>query len=189
MSDDITPNDDATYRLLDRPLSAEDLDDRTARVARRLGDSDHVAACVMVFTLGGEHFAIAAEEVGCVRSPAAVHPIPHKTNDIMRGLCNIDGELILCMDLAGILRVRPTVVEHETAARFVVIGEDHARWAFAVDEVVGMYNYNIDKEQALPLTVSEDLRHFGTTVVHLDDCQATRLDVERVMRGFEAALK
>ncbi len=189
MSDDPKHNDDATYRLLDRPLSSADLDERTSRVARSLGESEHASACVMVFSLAGEQFAIAADEVGCVRQPAAVHAIPHRVNDIARGLCNIDGEIILCMSLAAVLRMHAAPREDGTAARFVVIGADHARWAFGVDEVVGMYNYSRDQAQALPLTVGEDQRHFSTEVIHLDAIQATRLDVERVMHAFEAALK
>ena len=109
---------DAIQRLLDQPLSSEELRDATERVARPLQPPEKKVLRLLVFRLHDQPFAVEARYVLKVTRAAEVHRIPHRTNTIVRGLCHLDGELLLCADLANLLELelRPDQVSSSEAS-------------------------------------------------------------------------
>ena len=92
-------------RLLDRPLSAEDLRDHAQSVGQPMADQRKETHSLMIVRLGAEMLAFDARDVARVQPEAPVHRIPHRSNDVIRGLCNIDGELVLTAALERLLQI------------------------------------------------------------------------------------
>jgi chemotaxis-related protein WspD len=187
--------DTATCRLLDRPLTDDLLREATEQVAQPRSQPNGEVASALLFRIGCEHLAVPATDVDRVTRVSVVRRIPHRGNRIIRGLCNIDGELVLCGSLSGLLELPEEVHQAESAAnvsdesRMVVLGPESNRWAVEVDCVLGLQHFETALCKSPPVTVRQAMRCFTTSLLPLsDDTVATLLDVSQVLSGFKAAL-
>ncbi|MFO0872694.1 MAG: chemotaxis protein CheW [Phycisphaerales bacterium] len=102
----------AVLHLLDRPIEADDLALRGELAARPRERRSARHDAVVVFRLGAELLGIQVSAVRRIMPCTAVMPIPHRTNDVVVGLCNVRGELVLAADLRRLLGIagdeRPT---------------------------------------------------------------------------------
>ena len=181
----------AILRLLDKPLSANDLREQTRRVAMplELGEKDIIR--LLVFQVGGELMALEAVEVNQVTKATPVHRIPHRSNTIIRGLCNLDGELMLCADLARLLELADNGVDKRSKkqSRMIVLGDEQNYWVVEVDTVVGVMAVARSKFRRPPITIDASVARYTTSLVPVDQDTAALLDLQRVVSDFQAALR
>ncbi len=187
--------DTAMSRLLDRPLTDDLLREATEQVAQPRSQPARELASALMFRIGREHLAVPATDVDRVTRVSVVRRIPHRGNRIIRGLCNIDGELVLCGSLSGLLELPEEAQGAESAAndsdesRMVVLGPESNRWAVEVDCVLGLQHFQRASCKSPPVTVRQAMRCFTTSLLSLaDDKVATLLDVSQILSGFKAAL-
>jgi chemotaxis-related protein WspD len=187
------PSQDAILRLLDKPLAEDDLRDATARVAQPLEQAEKDVVRLLVFQMGSELMALPSVQVKQVTRATRVHRIPHRTNKLIRGLCNLDSELMLCADLAQLLEL--PAAAGETAAnvlhqrRMIVLGEPAQRWVVEVDAVRGVTTVPRSAFRRPPMTADAGLADYTTALVSLGESLAAVLDVDRVLTDFQAALR
>jgi chemotaxis-related protein WspD len=189
-------NNNAMLQLLDRPLTGDDLREATERVAQPRSQPAQDVASALLFRIRGEQLAVPATEVARVTQVPVVRRIPHRSNHIIRGLCNIDGELVICGSLRELLElpdVAPVGVSgavDDSQRRMVVLGPESDLWAVRVDCVQGVKNYETASCKPAPITVCQAMRCFTASLLPLsDDDVATLLDVSQILSGFKAALK
>jgi chemotaxis-related protein WspD len=152
-------------------------------------------ASALLFRIGDEQLAVPGTDVNRVTRVSVVRRIPHRGNHIIRGLCNIDGELVLCGSLRGLLEL-PEAARGAASApiasderRMVVLGPESNRWAVEVDCLLGLRHFETANCKSPPVTVRQALRCFAASLLTLsDDNVATLLDVFQVLSGFKAAL-
>jgi chemotaxis-related protein WspD len=190
--DRVRSSADAVFRLLDRPITAADLDETTRRIGQPITPPERHKTSVLVFRVGEELLALAAAAVRRVTHPVRVHRIPHRTNAIARGLCSIEGELLLCGALPALLGL-PQPEQADTAGttdpgRMVVFGEPEALWAFQVDAVLGISHIDPDALIPAPVTVAYARDGFTLGLFPYGGRQAAVLDADRLRTGFGAAL-
>ncbi len=192
---DETVEDAAILRLLDKPLSLDDLREATEQVAKPLGLAQEDVVRLLMFQLGEEVMALEAVEVHQVTRATSVHRIPHRSNRIVRGHCNLDGELMLCADLAKLLELGAGASDVNDASvdcarrRMIVLGDEQNRWVMEVDGVMGVVAVSRDLFRRPPVTVDAASVRFTKSLVPSDQGLAALLDVERVLSGFRAALR
>jgi chemotaxis-related protein WspD len=198
--EDETLDGAAILRLLDKPLSADDLREATARVARPLELAEKDVARLLVFRLRDELMAFESVRVNQVARAASVHRIPHRTNNVIRGFCNLDGELMLCADLAKLLELNEVggatasdqtqwQEEPQDQRRMIVLGDEQNRWVVEVDAVSGVTAIVRDAFRRPPITIDAALARYTKNLVPLDQGFAALLDEQRVISGFQAALR
>lgn len=190
--DDGTLDGGAILRLLDRPLSSDDLHEATERVARRPEIAEKDVVRLLVFQLGDELLACESLQVSQVVFAAAVHRIPHRTNKIIRGLCSVGGELLLCADLARLLDLNePTAKAAPSPGQrqMIVLGEERDRWVVEVDSVAGVTTVPTSSLRKPPITVEAAAARYTKGLVPLDGRVAALLDVERMLSGLQGALR
>jgi chemotaxis-related protein WspD len=139
-------------RLLDRPLTAADLEENTANLARASQDArdgDGALESVLIFRIGSERLAVHADEAHRVVPLSPVRRVPHRTGEVFAGLANIGGELTLVGHLGAALGV----AAGSKPSHFIVIGNAGARWAFAVDAIEGVRRVRAGDLVAPPATV------------------------------------
>ena len=182
----------AILRLLDKPLSEGDLREATERVAKPLELAEEDVARLLVVQAGDELMGFEAVQVSQVTRATGVHRIPHRSNKIIRGLCNLDGELMLCADLAKLLELSDgadAAAQQQEQRRMIVLGDQRNRWVVEVDAVQGVLAVVRDAFRRPPITVDAALARYTSSLVPLDDGMAALLDVERLVSGFQAALR
>jgi len=189
---DSDPTDGAAIqRLLDKPLSLDDLQNNTRHVAKPLQVVEKDIVRLLVFQLGEERMAFKAVEVHHVTKATAVHRIPHRSNTIIRGLCNWDGALMLCADLARLLELRDSgqAIDGSKQSWMIVFGEEQNRWVAEVDSVSGVIAVPRRAFRQPPITVTAALGRCTESLVPVEQGTAALLDLDRIVSGFQAALR
>ncbi len=185
---------DAILRLLDRPIVPAELDAGTELAALPAEPRSRQSVRYLVFRMGDETAALPAKALRRVTYAARAVPIPHRTTGVLRGVCNIRGELVLCADLHRLLGLPPRDRESaQTDApadtrRMVVVGPADNSWAFEVDALIGIENVDPATFRAPPVTVEQFVADFTTGVTEIDGRCVTVLDGDRLLAGFKAGL-
>jgi chemotaxis-related protein WspD len=172
--------------LLARPLGASDLDRATAELAAPIVTRARRAMSVLAVRVGGELAAIPSTDVAKVVPPARPHRVPHRSNDVLLGIANHDGELLLCMSLEAALGIARSADRPRPA--LVVIGEVRDRWAFEVDEVVGVLDVAEGGSREAPVTVTASRNGCVERLVSTDAGEAALLDVHGLASVFRGAV-
>lgn len=181
----------ALMRLLDQPLSAEELAGAAASAAKPADAGERGRMGIVLFGLGEETLALPASVVRRVTPFAAPVRIPHRSSGILRGVCNVRGDLVLCADLRALLGMgsgQKSEAEMESR-RTMVIGPAQASWAFEVDRLKGIGRIDQNALASAPLTVEHALGAFVAGLAEVEGERVTVLDGERILAGFKAALQ
>lgn len=176
----------AGRRLLDRAIPADLRREWTAHYAR---PKRQIAACDtsgILFRLGTEWYALDTTLLQEIAEARPMHTLPHRQQGVLIGLVNVRGELLLLVALSRLLQSGGA--DSETAGQYVrgtslcqrlfVGNADFNRFAFPVDEVQGIHQFNRAELTAPPLTATPASRTFtrglfrcsrgGYTVSYLD---------------------
>lgn len=191
--DDGTIDGGAILRLLNRPLTDEDLRDATERIARPLAPSEGHVVSLLLFHAGNELLALPAIAVVRVTRLAAVRRIPHRSNKFIRGLCNIEGDLVICGSLIDLLELgdEPADADEDAGGqtrRMIVMGEENRRWVMEVDSVEGIVYVDPQSFNRPPITVECALHRYTDHLVPTNKSPASLLSAEKILSGFQAAL-
>jgi len=128
----------AARQALDRPAPADYLEQWAERVAAAAERDGGEVLSTVVFRLGGTCVALPTSVFIEAVDPCPVHRIPHRTHTVLLGVANIRGELQLCVSLGALLAIDAEAVA-VGRPRLAVIEQDDGRWAFPVDDMLGVH--------------------------------------------------
>lgn len=197
----------AVVRLLDRPIDPADLVAWSELAARPRETRTARHAAFVIFRLGAELLGLPVGIVRRVQPAAAVRAVPHRTNDVLRGVCNVRGQLVPAADLRRLLGLPPPAPPSAPAGatssgaapperRMLVLDATGGRagapsepWAVEVDGVLGVERVDPATVRPAPTTVDHALDAATEGLVDLAFGQVALLDVHRVLGGLQAALR
>ena len=177
----------AGRQLLDQKIPDSYREEWTALLAHEKETIQAEILSVIVFRLRDELLALKTAFFQEAADMASPHTIPLKTHEVFLGIVNINGELMLCMsvaDLLGISAGDEQVQDRKVYARLVVIQRDGQRFAFPVDEVLGVYHFPLGSLQDLPATVSKSARALTAGIFHYEERKVGLIEEDK----FFAAL-
>jgi chemotaxis-related protein WspD len=145
---------------------------------------DGEAVSVLIFRLGAEWLAFRTQTVAEVTSPRPVHRIPHRSNQVLVGLVNLQGQVQLCVSLRGLLGVEST----GASTRLVVLRDrDRSEtWAFEADEVLGVHRVPRSHLRGVPSTLVNPAVGFSQAVLSWNDRSIGLLDEHRVFTALRS---
>ena len=137
---------------------------------------------VLVFRLGPEWLAFRTHAVAEVTTPRPVHHVPHRSNEILSGLVNLEGQVQLCVSLHGLLGAATA----PSAPRLVVLRDrdQAATWAFPADEVLGVQHVPRTQWRGVPSTLVNPAVGFSQAVLSWNGLSIGLLDEERGLLGI-----
>jgi chemotaxis-related protein WspD len=158
----------------------------------REGDGEHFPAqdeahSVLIFRLGEEWLAFPTKTVAEVTLPRPVHRIPHRSNAILTGIVNLQGQNQLSVSLHGLLGAA-ALSTPSTSPRLVVLRDnDRAEiWAFTADEVVGVRRVPRSQWRSVPSTLINPAVGFSQAVLSVDGRTVGLLDDQRVFTALRS---
>lgn len=209
-------------RFFDRPAPPGYLDEWTQwlakpeeRLGRTDGDGEDEATGplkgvgVLVFRLNSEWLAMPIRAVVETTLIQPVHHVPHRSNNVLRGLVNLRGQLQLCFSLYGLLGVEDSSSKIDfpieatrvgvsqglggsnraaVSDRLIVL-RDHERsevWAFTADEVHGVEQIPRRDLQSVPSTLSNPAVSFSQAVIPWNGRSVGYLDDQRVFDALRS---
>ncbi len=145
---------------------------------------------LIVFRTGGELLAFPSQIFKEIINPRPIHRIPHRSDDVLLGLANIHGELRICFSLKALIGAAdqaPAGPAPDTA-KMMVIQKDGEPWVFPVDQVLGVFRCEEDKQPNLPVTISKASGTFTRKAVVIEGREAGLLDDELVFYTLQRRL-
>jgi chemotaxis-related protein WspD len=139
---------------------------------------------VLIFRLGPEWLAFRTQTVAEVTTPRPIHKVPHRTNEVFRGLVSLHGQVQLCVSLHGLLGVMAPL----TAVRLVVLRDRNRaeNWAFVADEVLGVQHISHDRWRSVPVTLTNPAVGFSQAVLSWNERSIGLLDEDRVFNALRS---
>ncbi|MEO1386307.1 MAG: chemotaxis protein CheW [Cyanobacteria bacterium J06634_6] len=169
----------ASNLLLLRSIPADYRAEQTAALAAPQMGNNHTAVCsLLIFRLAKEWFALSAKLCRQVLSPLTAHTLPHRSNDTLQGIVNVNGQMLLKVSLRSLLNLpaaqanRPTKNQscnrlgHRTKQAYqrTIVLEKSAPeqkgpnqrtevWVFNVDELDGIHSIALETLESPPVSV------------------------------------
>ncbi len=142
---------------------------------------------VLIFRLGPEWLAFRTRTIAEVTKTRPVHQVPQRTNDIFRGLVNLQGQVQLCVSLHGLLGVTAA----PTPMRLIVLRdrERSESWAFAADEVLGVEHVPRGRWRSVPSTLVNPSIGFSQAVLSWKDRSIGLLDELRIFAALGVSIR
>ncbi len=184
----------AGRKLLDRQAPADYLDQWTELLAEQKTLRAGRTVSVVVFRVGEEWLAFRTVFLHTVCGVRPSHTLPHRTNPILQGMANIEGELLLCASLAGVLGIgapepRAAAEARRAARRMIVILGSDGRWVFPVHEVLGVRRLPEAALEEAPVTLTKAHTAYSKGVFSLGDFRVALLDEELVCNTLRRAVR
>jgi chemotaxis-related protein WspD len=147
----------AGVKLLDRPITPEYRRQWAGHYAQEKKMAAPVRTSVVIFRVGSEWLAMSTRAFQEVAEKRAVHSLPHRRRNIVLGLVNVRGELLICVSLGRLLGLEQGS-RLETRGliydRLIVASWNGNRYVFPADEVHGIHRLNQEDLREPPATVS-----------------------------------
>ncbi len=187
----------AIHTLLDRDISETELLENTRWVSQPVLATKRCDRRILLFMISGELLAVPATGVSRVIAPIPVARIPHRSNSVVRGLGSVGGELVLVADLANLLQLPPPVETSRPEAtkrrRMIVVGPERDRWAFQVDDSLGVDSFDQSTFLSPPITIEQAVVHYADAIVPVSrdergDRYATLLDIQSLISNLRRLL-
>lgn len=175
------------HALLDRPIPDGLIEERSTLMTDWKEAECDRPVSVMVFRIEGEYLALETQYFEQVAEITGIHRFPLRNNKIFRGIVNIDGELNLCVSLAGLLDL-PQGDGAETIARMMIIRRDGERFVFPVQEIRGVYKISSDEIQKPPATVSGSKENLTQGLFYLDNVHVGLLKEEELFEALSRSV-
>jgi chemotaxis-related protein WspD len=122
--------------------------------------TQHVAAyeSMLVFRLGDEWIAIPTKFVKEITQMGAIHRLPHRDQNLIKGLANVRGELKICISLGMLLQLKRGAGKKKANTqgiyeRIVVAVHKDTEFVFPVSQVEGLLRYHNSQLENVPATI------------------------------------
>jgi len=179
---------DAGRKLLDRPVDKEYINEWTDNLSTPRASTNHNLKSALVFRLGNEWFALPSGIVREITQCDKHHSLPHRKNQILRGLVNVRGELLLCVSLGYLFNLNKKEIDAETHAtiheRYIVISDNGNHYAFPVSEVKDTLRYDAANLQKTPSTINDGSSNYIEGVIEHQDCHIGLLDTDLIFSSL-----
>ncbi len=114
----------------------------------------------LIFRIGAEWLALSPTNLQEITESRPTHSVPQARSNILLGLANIRGELLVCVALDRVLGMEKMGPEKSSSKRaiyrrLVVAGRAGSRFVFPVDEVHGIHRFSPNELEGVPSTVAK----------------------------------
>ena len=184
----------AALRRLNAPAPEDYRHEWTEHLARQAEPAPSGTEPVLLFRLGDHWSALAANFVEEVREMAMIHSVPHRNEEVLRGVVNVRGELLIAVSLGRWFGYHRALRPEQNAfvgqeERLVVAGHGDDRFVFPVSQVRGIRHLQPDK---LVPSDQEDYpvaKDFSWGEAQIDGLHVHVLDHLPLFRAISQSLK
>jgi chemotaxis-related protein WspD len=181
----------AGRRLLDREFPEGYRQEWTERLAGGKETGTVESVSVIIFRLRQELLALKTVFFQQAADAVEPHSIPLRSGEVFKGIVNVNGELLLSMDLAALLGITGAeggIEGRKIYRRLVVVSRDSQRFAFSADEVFGVHRIPQALLQELPATVSRSIRALTAGILPWHEKTVGLLEEEKFFAALSRSL-
>ena len=150
----------AGKKLFDRRIPGEYAEEWSDEISVAESESDEKKNPYFLFKCEGENLAIDMKAISEVGRDRFVHKIPHKASAVISGLANINGELVIAVDIAKLFGLKPSESARQESMRMIVCSSGDDKFAFRVEKISGMALVDASLLRDVPVTLEKSLGGF-----------------------------
>ena len=147
-------------------------------------------ASVLVLRVGSEWFALRTQVLQEVSGYQKPYLLPFRSGALLAGVVNVNGELLLCISLEAALGLSS---EHKDKPvgrpRLCVVGNGRERFAFGVDEILGVRRISSARLQPVPVTLDKSPSAQTTSCFEADGHNVGLIDERRLFNSLDRSLE
>ena len=183
----------AGNQLFEREIPEEFRDEWTADLEVPSETDAKEQVSVIIFRIGSEWLALKTASVERTVGMRAVHCVPHRSNNVFKGIVNVNGELLLSMSPTDLPEMGGSPAEDGPAGgrafeRMLVSRLEGERYVFPVDEVLGAYRLSRERFYDPPATLSKSPISLVESVLDFEGKRVVLLDESRFHRALKRGL-
>ena len=181
----------AGVRLLDRPLPPNYRNEWTQHFAQEKRFAEAGGASAILFRIQNEWFALPTHTLQEVAEKRPIHSVPRQRQDVLLGLANIRGELVICISVGHLLKLEkmPGLESlRQNYHRLLVLHWETGRLAFPVDEVQGPHRFHPQELKSPPATAARGNFGLARAVVQWQERTAGLLDPQWLLTSLHRCL-
>jgi chemotaxis-related protein WspD len=181
----------AGRELLNRALPEGYREEWTERLEGGKEAEQVETGSVIIFRLRQEWLALKTVFFQQAADTVLPHSIPLRTGEVFKGIVNVNGELLLCVDLAALVGITggdAAEAGRKVYPRLVVISRNSERFAFPADEVFGVHRFPLSLIQEVPATISHSLQALTAGILPWGEKRVGILDEDKLFDALNRSL-
>jgi chemotaxis-related protein WspD len=146
---------------------------------------------IVIFRVGADWLALPTRVFQQIAEQRRVHSLPHRRDNVVLGLVNVRGTLLICVSLGRLLGLEKEQLpaKRRTVYERLVVAEWQGKpLVFPVDEVHGIHRHRQEELRETPSTVSKAAVHFTRGILPWDGKLVGCLDEELVFSTLNRSL-
>lgn len=176
--------------LFDREMTGDYRREASDELAAASAAAAEETVSVLILRIGSEWFALRSlvlEEIMACQKP---YVLPFRSGALLAGLVNVNGELILCVSLEAALGLpMEEETEPQGRPRLCVVRNGGERFAFNVDDVLGVRRVPCAELQPVPVTLAKSPSALTTSCFELDGHGVGLIDDRRLFDSLDRSLR
>jgi chemotaxis-related protein WspD len=178
--------------LFDREVSDEFLEEWTRNLTGIKETEALNTISVIIMRVKNEWLALKTIFLQETTNIRVVHRVPLRTNNVFKGIVNINGELLLCVSLADLLEYTHEDEKGKDDAmiykRMVVVNKGGERYVFPVDEILGIYRIPSSDLKEPPVTLSKSPMTLIEGIFNLNEKKVGLLGEDKFVHALKRSL-
>lgn len=173
--------------LLERNISPEMIRDWTEIISRPKESDAADKISVVIFRIADEWLGLNTNVFQEAVVKKFVHFVPARSNEFLHGIVNVNGELLICLSIAKLLNL-PVVSfdneenNHNVYNNLLIIFENNQRYAFPVDDFLGVTVIPAEYRVNPPLTVSKSDSTISGAIINYKNKSISIIDEHKLFK-------
>lgn len=186
---------EAALALLDRALPSDHAARWTELVARETTLRNPHSRSLVLFEIGNERLALPTMIFDEIADLRPIHSLPHRRDDLVLGVCNIRGELQICLSLHRLLGIEAVAISTRqrlrrgAIARLLVLQYGDHKAVVPCDGVLGIERIPEDALMPVPATVSRAVASHSRALFVCQERSCGLLDEARLFQSISRSLQ
>lgn len=182
----------AAVALLDAPMTEDHWQRWTAHIAAAQPQPDHDSLSLVLFRVGSELFALPTGVFDEIADLRPIHSLPQRRGGLVLGVCNVRGELRVCLSLQRMLGIETAPVATRSRqlqeSRLMVLRFGASRAVLPVDAVLGIERVPQRALQPLPSTLAKASAAYSRALFPWQQRAVGLLDESLLFRTIDRSL-
>ncbi len=176
--------------LFDREMPSDYRKEVSEELAAEAVRTAEETTSVLVLRVGSEWFALRTQVFQEIAAYQKAYVVPFRSGALLAGLVNVNGELLLCISLEAALGLSPQEdTKPAGRPRLCVVGDGRERYAFGVDDILGVRRIPCVQLQPVPVTLAKSPSAQTISCFEVDGRTVGLIDEARLFNSLDRSLR
>jgi chemotaxis-related protein WspD len=176
--------------IFDREMPEDYRREVSEELAAPATTSPEDTVSVAVFRIGSEWFALRTVVFHEIAVSQKAYVLPFRSGGVLAGMVNVNGELLLCVSLQAALGL-PEEEKKELGGRprLCIVGTGRERFAFGVNEILGVRHVSRASLRTVPVTLAKSPSAQTGWCFELDGRNVGLIDEKKFFNSLDRSLR